>query len=75
VISEVDVLFSGMWAGVDDMFKTTVDLFSVFTVGVGDDDMLKVTVDLFSARTVGAGVTAYAVDTFSGLCEVVDMLL
>ena len=39
------------------------------------DDMLKVTVDLFSAGTAGAGVTTYAVDTFSGFCSDVDVLL
>ena len=35
MISKVDVLFSGMWAGVDDMLKVTVDLFSARTAGAG----------------------------------------
>ena len=33
MISEVDVLFSGTWAGDDYMLKVTVDLFSARTVG------------------------------------------
>jgi hypothetical protein len=74
MISEVDVLFSGIWAGVDDMLEVTVDVLLVFTVGVGVDDRLKVTVDSFVVPTAGVGVTIYAVDIFSGSCGVVDML-
>jgi hypothetical protein len=37
MISEVDDLFSGIWAGVDDMLEVTVDLLVVPTSGVGVD--------------------------------------
>ena len=35
MISEGDVLFCARWAGVNDMLKVTVDLFSAGTAGAG----------------------------------------